>query len=110
MRGVLVFGPAGSAEDEPEIPLSARIVALVDVYDALATRRVYKPAYEPEVAKEIIVREAGAQFDPAIVDAFLARFDDLLEVTSGENAKRRFLTFQGDLARSTTLPQAAAAS
>jgi putative two-component system response regulator len=53
------------------IPLSARIVALADVYDALTSRRVYKPPMTPESAREIIRDESGAHFDPAIVEAFL---------------------------------------
>jgi putative two-component system response regulator len=63
-----------------EIPLAARIVALADVYDALTSRRVYKPPFSPEDAREIIVRDSGAQFDPNIVDAFLARFEDFRDV------------------------------
>ena len=59
-----------------EIPLSARIVALADVYDALTSRRVYKPPYSPDAAREIIVGDSDSHFDPVIVDAFLARFDD----------------------------------
>ncbi|MFP4173362.1 MAG: HD domain-containing phosphohydrolase [Candidatus Hydrogenedentota bacterium] len=55
-----------------EIPLAARIVALCDTYDALTSRRPYKEAFTHEFAKEIIVPERGEQFDPAIVDAFLA--------------------------------------
>jgi putative two-component system response regulator len=58
-----------------EIPLSARIVALADVYDALSSPRIYKPAYEPDHAREIILGQSGAHFDPAIVDAFTACFD-----------------------------------
>jgi putative two-component system response regulator len=58
-----------------EIPLAARIVALADVYDALTSPRIYKPAYEPEYAREIILGESGAHFDPAIIDAFCARFE-----------------------------------
>ena len=58
-----------------EIPLVARIVALADVYDALTSRRIYKPAYDPNYAREIILRESGAHFDPAIVDAFCACFE-----------------------------------
>jgi putative two-component system response regulator len=63
-----------------EIPLSARIVALADVYDALTSRRVYKPAYTSDAAREIIIRDSGSHFDPVIVDAFLARFDNFLDV------------------------------
>ena len=62
-----------------EIPLSARIVALADVYDALTSRRVYKPPYTPDAAREIIIRESDSHFDPVIVNAFLARFDDFQE-------------------------------
>ena len=47
-------------------------MALCDTYDALTSRRPYKEAYTHEFAKEIIVPERGKQFEPAIVDAFLA--------------------------------------
>jgi PAS domain S-box-containing protein len=61
--------PEGLSGDR--IPLPARIVALADVYDALTTRRVYKPAYEHELSKKIIVQGRGEHFDPNIVEAFL---------------------------------------
>ena len=64
----------------PDIPLAARIVALADVYDALTSVRVYKSASEPQVARSMIEDEAGKHFDPAIVDAFRARFGDFLEI------------------------------
>ncbi len=53
-----------------EIPLSARIVAVADVYDALTTKRVYKPAFTHETAAEIIYKSRGTHFDPDLVDAF----------------------------------------
>ncbi len=53
-----------------EIPLSARIVAVADVYDALTTKRVYKPAFTHETAAEIITKSRGTHFDPDLVDAF----------------------------------------
>jgi len=59
-------GMAGEA-----IPLSARIVALVDVYDALVSERVYKAAMPHEKAVEIITEGAGTQFDAKVVEAFL---------------------------------------
>ncbi len=59
-----------------EIPLSARIVALADVYDALTSKRVYKEAFTHEEAIKIIVAERGRQFDPDVVDAFMARNKD----------------------------------
>lgn len=54
------------------IPLSGRLMALADVYDALISARVYKPAFSHEKAKSIIVEGSGNHFDPEVVDAFLA--------------------------------------
>jgi putative two-component system response regulator len=62
--------PAGLAGDS--IPLAGRIVAVADVYDALTSKRVYKDAFGHEVAKSIIVADAGTHFDPLVVDAFVA--------------------------------------
>lgn len=62
--------PEGRKEDE--IPLSARIVALADVYDALTSKRPYKEAWSHEKAVEEIKQARGKQFDPHIVDVFLA--------------------------------------
>ncbi len=55
------------------IPLSGRIVALVDVYDALTTKRVYKDAFSHEKAVAIIKELSGKQFDEVIVTSFLRR-------------------------------------
>ncbi|MGD8342239.1 MAG: HD domain-containing phosphohydrolase [Desulfobacterales bacterium] len=55
-----------------EIPLSARIIAVADVYDALTTKRFYKEAYSHDKAKSMIVRLKGQHFDPEIVKAFVA--------------------------------------
>jgi len=55
-----------------EIPLEARIMALVDVYDALVSERVYKPAIPREKALAIIREGRGTQFDPNLTDIFLA--------------------------------------
>ena len=76
---------------ENAIPLSARIVALADVYDAMTTERPYKPALaHSEVVKAIRARR-GTQFEPLIVDAFLAverEFDRLRgELTSEESPR-----------------------
>jgi len=54
------------------IPLSGRLMALADVYDALITKRVYKPAFSHEKSKAIILEGRGGHFDPDIVDAFIA--------------------------------------
>jgi len=52
------------------IPLQGRILALVDVYDALTSERVYKKAFDHQKAVEIIISESGKQFDPKIVEVF----------------------------------------
>ncbi|QTA92008.1 response regulator [Desulfonema magnum] len=54
------------------IPLSARIVALADVYDALVSKRVYKDAFSHDKSKSIITGDSGTHFDPVVVDAFLS--------------------------------------
>ena len=53
-----------------EIPLSARIMAVADVFDALVSRRSYKEPFSFEEAMRIIQEDSGTRFDPAIVDAF----------------------------------------
>lgn len=60
--------PDGLAGDRT--PLSARIVHLADVYDALTSRRIYKPPWPVEAARDAIVADSGRLFDPAVVDAF----------------------------------------
>ena len=62
--------PQGLAGDA--IPLSARLMALADVYDALISARVYKPAFPHEEAVQIIARGRSTHFDPDVCDAFLA--------------------------------------
>ena len=54
-----------------QIPLSARIVALADVFDALISNKVYKDGVSHDRAVQIITAGRGAHFDPAVVDAFL---------------------------------------
>jgi putative two-component system response regulator len=54
-----------------EIPPSARLMGIPDVYDALISKRVYKPAFPHEKAVSIIREESGQAFDPDIVEAFL---------------------------------------
>ena len=54
-----------------DIPLAGRVVALADVFDALTHERPYKPAWETERAVDEIAAQAGRQFDPALVTAFL---------------------------------------
>jgi MFS family permease len=62
------------------IPLEARIMSLADMYDALVSKRVYKDAWSHEQATHEILSKRGSQFDPAIVDAFIAeqtRFQEI---------------------------------
>ncbi|HPN83419.1 MAG TPA: HD domain-containing protein [Spirochaetota bacterium] len=62
------------------IPLEARIVALADVYDALTSRRAYKPAYCEKETEDIIRAGAGKHFDPAIVDVFFTRIESIISI------------------------------
>jgi putative two-component system response regulator len=66
--------PEGLSGDA--IPISARLMALADVYDALISRRVYKEPMPHENAVEFILAGKAAHFDPDIVDAFLAIVDE----------------------------------
>lgn len=59
-----------------DIPLCARIMAIADVYDALTSKRCYKDALPQEEAVEIIKKESGSHFDPALVSVFLAHIPD----------------------------------
>ena len=61
--------PQGLAGEE--IPLSARLMAVADVYDALISRRVYKRPFDFEEAAEVIRKGKGSHFDPDIVEAFI---------------------------------------
>lgn len=68
-----------------DIPLSARIMTLADVYDALTTVRPYKKAYTHEKAKEIILSESGKKFDPDIVKVFIKIEEDFKKIASAGN-------------------------
>jgi response regulator RpfG family c-di-GMP phosphodiesterase len=59
-----------------DIPLSARIVAIADVYDALTTLRPYKPIWPHSEAVQWIASRSGSHFDPEVVAAFLSRADE----------------------------------
>ena len=64
------------------IPVSGRLMALADVFDALMSRRVYKAAMSLEATTEIIVDGSGSHFDPDVVAAFLACRDEFAEVAA----------------------------
>lgn len=57
-----------------EIPLEARIISVADVYDSLTSDRPYRKAMAPSDVKEMIVKGAGSEFDPKVVEAFLVAF------------------------------------
>lgn len=67
------------------IPLAARIMAVADVFDALASPRVYKPAFPLEKALSIIQEGAGTQFDPKCVEVFMEALPEVKEVLSKYN-------------------------
>ena len=63
-----------------DIPVSARLMALADVFDALMTRRVYKPPFSLEETTRIIRDGRGRHFDPDVVDAFMACRDAFADI------------------------------
>ena len=68
-------GLAGAA-----IPVSARIVSIVDVFDALANDRIYRPALSHEQVLDIMREGRGRHFDPAILDLFFAHLPDIFRI------------------------------
>jgi len=70
--------PEGLAGDE--IPVAARLMALADVFDALICKRVYKPAWAVNAARDLVLEQRGRHFDPDVVDAFAAGFEECCEV------------------------------
>ena len=65
-----------------DIPLSGRLMAVADVYDALISKRVYKPAFSHDKAKGIILKGRGSHFDPALIDAFLACEQEFVRIAN----------------------------
>jgi putative nucleotidyltransferase with HDIG domain len=72
-------GLAGEA-----IPLIARIFAVADVFDALASSRPYREAWSPERVRDYIVQGAGTQFDPQVVEAFVAEVHQFQPGSAGQ--------------------------
>ncbi len=71
--------PYGRAKTD--IPLSARIMAIADVFDALVSKRCYKDAFTYDESFEIIRQSSGSHFDPKIVDVFLELKDEVIAVS-----------------------------
>jgi putative two-component system response regulator len=63
-----------------QIPLSARIVAIADVFDALTSVRPYKKAWSIEETLALLERDAGTHFDPSLVPIFISKLDDILAI------------------------------
>jgi HD-GYP domain-containing protein (c-di-GMP phosphodiesterase class II) len=77
----IYFGPGKKTS---EIPISARIVSAADVYDALVSKRAYKPAWKDEHALKHIRLQSGKHFDPEIVDLLIGLEETFAEI------RRRF--------------------
>ena len=71
--------PKGLADNA--IPFAARVMAIVDVYDAITTQRVYKPAYSHDKAVEMMSPESGKQFDPVILEVFLRHGEEFRKIS-----------------------------
>ncbi|MBO4890813.1 MAG: HD domain-containing protein [Lachnospiraceae bacterium] len=76
--------PSGKAGED--IPLSARIMAVADVFDALVSKRSYKEPFSFEKAMDIIREGAGTQFDPEIAEIFIEASDEVREVTKAHES------------------------
>lgn len=63
-----------------DIPLEGRITAVADVFDALSGKRCYKDAYPMDRCFELLEEGRGTQFDPMVLDAFLRRRDDVIDI------------------------------
>lgn len=70
--------PQGLKEDE--IPVSGRICAIADVFDALTTRRSYKDEITPEEASKLVQDYSGELFDPSMVKIFVEKFDEIKKI------------------------------
>ena len=72
-----------------EIPISAQIVALADVYDALTSQRVYKPAFSHEKAVDMILNGECGTFNPLLMDCLRDCADDIPRALGGDNFEER---------------------
>jgi putative two-component system response regulator len=75
--------PRGVAGDE--IPIEGRIAAVADVFDALTTDRIYRPAFEVEQAIEMMRAQRGTHFDPDVLDCFFDAMETVEEIRNGYN-------------------------
>ena len=68
-----------------DIPLSARVMAVADVFDALVSRRSYKEPFTFEKAISIIKEDAGTHFDPLVAEAFLSIEDEVRKIAQEQS-------------------------
>ncbi len=84
--------PIGLKGDE--IPLCARIMAIADVFDACASRRVYKEAFDVDYVFDIIKKDAGSHFDPELAEIFLSLKDDVKAYLKNKFDKKSQVGFE----------------
>lgn len=77
-----------------EIPISARIMAIADVFDACASRRVYKEAFDVDDVFEIIRKDAGVHFDPELAEIFLTLKQDVKDYLKNKFDKKSMFGFE----------------
>ena len=75
--------PAGKKQND--IPLSARIMAVADVFDALISKRCYKDAFPVDASLKIIKEEAGTHFDPRLTEIFIDMHEEIEKIIQKEN-------------------------
>lgn len=71
-----------------EIPLSGRIVAVVDFFDALTMDRCYRKAFDDEVALTMLLEQRGVAFDPRVVDVFVEHLPEMVAIRERINQQR----------------------
>jgi putative two-component system response regulator len=79
--------PHGLAGEQ--IPIEARITALVDVYDAVSNRRRYKASWPPDKVLSLIQEGSGSHFEPALVALFLAHLDSFRAILAANPDESR---------------------
>jgi putative two-component system response regulator len=67
-----------------QIPIAARVVTVADVFDALTTKRPYKEAMPLQTARQYLEDKKGFEFDPACVEAFISRWDEVVRICAGQ--------------------------
>jgi putative two-component system response regulator len=90
-----------------EIPIAARIVTVADVFDALTTKRPYKEAMPLPKAREYLEDKKEIEFDPACVDAFLSRWEDVASISTGHKMTLGSLVTPGAAATAPFIQQIA---